>query len=110
MERWFTRNFRDRSPEIIQWFTNMFLATSSDGYLGCSAAVRDMDHRGLLAEISTPTLVIAGRHDPATNLAAGEFIRDRIPGAELTVLEAAHISNVECPEDYSSAVVGFLTQ
>jgi 3-oxoadipate enol-lactonase len=54
--------------------------------------------------------VIAGRHDPATNLAAGEFIRDRIPGAKLTVLEAAHISNVERAEEYSSAVVGFLTQ
>jgi 3-oxoadipate enol-lactonase len=110
MERWFTKDFRDRSPDTIKWFTDMFLTTTPDGYLGCSAAVRDMDHRGLLVEISTPTLVIAGRHDPATNLAAGEFIRDRIPGAKLTVLEAAHISNVERAEEYSSAVVGFLTQ
>ena len=44
-------------------------------------AIRDMDHRPLLAKIKAPTLVIAGRHDPATPLEAGEFIAQHTPNA-----------------------------
>jgi pimeloyl-ACP methyl ester carboxylesterase len=42
-----------------------------------------MDHRPLLPKIKAPTLVIAGRFDPATPLPGNEFIRDHIPGAKL---------------------------
>jgi 3-oxoadipate enol-lactonase len=54
--------------------------------------------------------VIAGRHDMATPIAAGEYIRSHIPGAALTILDATHISNVEQPHAFSDAVIGFLTQ
>jgi 3-oxoadipate enol-lactonase len=53
--------------------------------------------------------VVAGRHDPATTLEAGEYIRDHIPGAAFAVLEAAHISNIEQPEQFTGAVLAFLT-
>ncbi|MGB8526478.1 MAG: 3-oxoadipate enol-lactonase, partial [Rhodoplanes sp.] len=39
---------------------------------------------------------------------AAEFIRDRIPGAKLTVLDAAHISNVEQATAFNAEVLGFL--
>jgi 3-oxoadipate enol-lactonase len=67
-----------------------------------------MDHRPLLPRISVPTLVIAGRHDPATTLEAGEYIQQHVPGAEIAVLEAAHISNLEQPQAYADTVLGFL--
>ena len=54
--------------------------------------------------------MIAGRHDVSTPVAAGEFIRSQIPGASLTILDAAHISNVEQSHAFTDAVVGFLTQ
>jgi 3-oxoadipate enol-lactonase len=38
----------------------------------------------------------------------GESMRDRIPGAKLAVLEAAHISNVEQPKAYTETVLKFL--
>ena len=44
------------------------------------------------------------------NLISGEYIRSQIPGASLTILDAAHISNVEQPHAFTDAVVGFLTQ
>ena len=67
-----------------------------------------MDHRPLLAKITAPTLVIAGRHDPATPLEGNEFIRQHIPGAEIAVLEAAHIANMEQPQVYADTVLKFL--
>jgi 3-oxoadipate enol-lactonase len=110
MERWFTKGFREREPKTIAWISDMFLTTPLEGYIGCGEAVRDMDHRALLPNIKVPTLVIAGRHDPATTLQAGEYLRDHIPGVAFTVLEAAHISNVEQPAAFSNAVLEFLLQ
>jgi 3-oxoadipate enol-lactonase len=39
---------------------------------------------------------------------ASEYIKSRIPGAGLIVLDAAHLSNVEQPKAYTNAVLDFL--
>ncbi len=110
IERWFTKEFREREPRTIAQMREMVLSTPPKGYAGCGAAIRDMDQRESIRSIVAPTLVIAGRYDPATTVEAAEFIRSRIPRAALTILDAAHISNVEQPHDYADAVLGFLTQ
>ena len=110
LERWFTKDFRARAPQALQRMADMFVSTPLEGYVGCCEAVRDMDHRDLLGRITLPTLVIAGRHDPATTVENAEFIRSRIPRAALTLIDAAHISNVEQPHDYAEIVLGFLLQ
>jgi 3-oxoadipate enol-lactonase len=108
MERWFTPEFRQRAPQAMQKMRDMFVATKIDGYVGCGEAIRDMDHRPLLSKITAPTLVIAGRRDPATPLEGNEYIQQHIPGARLAVLEAAHIANVEQPQSYTDTVLEFL--
>jgi 3-oxoadipate enol-lactonase len=108
MERWFTKPFRDRAPQAMARMKKMFTATKVEGYVGCGEAIRDMDHRPLLPKIGAPTLVIAGRHDPATPLEGNEYIREHIPGAKIAVLEAAHIANIEQPKVYADTVLKFL--
>jgi 3-oxoadipate enol-lactonase len=108
MERWFTAGFRARSPQALVRIREMFLATNADGYVACGEAIRAMDHRPLLPNISAPTLVIAGRHDPATTLEMGEFIAQHTPNARLAVLDTAHIANMEQPKAYADTVLGFL--
>jgi len=108
MERWFTKDFRDRAPQAMAKMHDMFVATKVEGYVGCGEAIRDMDHRPLLGKITAPTLVIAGAHDPATPLEGNEFIRAHIPGAKIAVLEAAHIANMEQPKEYADTVLEFL--
>jgi 3-oxoadipate enol-lactonase len=110
MERWFTKEFRDRAPQAIANMREMFLATKTEGYIGCGEGIRDMDHRPLLAKIAAPTLVIAGRHDMGTPLEGNEYIKQHIPGAKIAILEAAHISNVELPKIYADTVLGFLLE
>jgi 3-oxoadipate enol-lactonase len=107
---WLTADFREREPQITANLKAMLLATPAQGYLACCEALSTLDQRALLPRIKSPTLVIAGRHDMSTPVAAGEFIRSQIPGAALTILDAAHISNVEQPHAFTDAVVGFLTQ
>ena len=108
MERWFTKGFRERNPQAVARIEKMFAATPLEGYLGCGAAVRDMDHRDLLPKIKTPTLVIAGQHDGATPPALNEFIAKQIPGAKYMTLDAAHLSNIEQPKAYADAALEFL--
>ena len=107
---WLTADFREREPQIAASLKSMLLATPVEGYLACCEALSTLDQRELLPTITNPTLVIAGRHDMSTPVAAGELIRSLIPGASLTLLDAAHISNVEQPHAFTDAVVGFLTQ
>ncbi|HEY1361710.1 MAG TPA: 3-oxoadipate enol-lactonase [Xanthobacteraceae bacterium] len=108
MERWFTRRFLEHSPEAVAPIKAMFAATPLEGYLACGEAVRDMDQRDLLPKIKAPTLVIAGRHDPATPPQANAYIKEHVPGASLLVLDAAHMSNIEARDAYTEAVLEFL--
>lgn len=107
MERWFTEGFRKRAPQAVARLKQMVLDTPVEGYIGCGEAVRDMDHREIIRNITAPTMIIAGRQDPGTTVEAAEFLRDRIPGSKLVVLEAAHISNVEQAQAYTEALLGF---
>src|ERR1700720_2989645 len=107
---WLTADFREREPQIAARMKAMLTASPVQGYLACCEALSTLDQRALLPKIKSPTLVIAGRHDVATPVAAGEFIRSQIPRAALTILDAAHISNVEQPHAFTETVVGFLTQ
>jgi 3-oxoadipate enol-lactonase len=108
IERWFTKGYRDREPAKVKSIADMFLATKVDGYLGCGQAVRDMDHRPLLSKIKAPTMVIAGKQDAGTTPEMGEYVQKNVPGATLTMFDAAHIANIECERDYTQAVLNFL--
>jgi 3-oxoadipate enol-lactonase len=108
IERWFTKNFRETSPQDIDPIVEMLHTTKADGYAGNCAAIRDVDQRWPISSITAPTLVIGGRHDPATPYEAAELIASRIPGAKLVGLDAAHLSNIEQPEAFSRALNDFL--
>jgi 3-oxoadipate enol-lactonase len=108
MGLWFTKDFRAREPITVKRFRDGLAATATEGYIACGEAVRDMDHRALLARITAPTLVIIGQHDQATTPEDGEFIRSGIPGAAVAMLDAAHISNIEQPTQFTENVLRFL--
>lgn len=106
--RWFTAGFADRDPGAVASIRAMLLANHAVGYAGCCAAIRDMDQRATASLNTRSTLVIAGRFDPATPMADGEFLVAQAQHARLAVLESAHLSNVECPRAFASAVLDFL--
>lgn len=108
VDRWLTKPFQEREPAATAEVRDMLLAADPRGYAATAAAVRDMDLRAGLARITAPTLVIAGRHDAATPPEAAQAIADAIPGARLTLLDAAHLSNVEAAGAFTAAVMAFL--
>jgi pimeloyl-ACP methyl ester carboxylesterase len=58
-----------------------------------------MDQVADLADITAPTLVIAGAEDPAAPPAHGELIAATIPGARFTIVPGvAHLATYERPD------------
>ena len=109
VERWFTPRHRTVAPVAVAQVREMLLHTSSAGYSGNCAAIRDADYRAELATIRLPTLVIAGTHDPSTPAALGRDLANAIPGARYVELDSAHLSNLEQAGAFNAAVLRFLT-
>lgn len=110
VERWFTPEFRERSPEVVASALRTLAATSPEGYVASCAAVRDADERGEIGRVRAPTLVVAGSRDPATTPADGRLLAERIAGARYVELPASHLSNLEAPERFNAELARFLRQ
>jgi 3-oxoadipate enol-lactonase len=109
IERWFTPEFRLRSPAIVAKTQRMIENSPLEGYIACCEAIRDMDQRETISTIRVPTLVISGTKDPVIPLGESHFISEQIPGAHSADLEAAHLSNIEASEKFNTAIIRFLT-
>lgn len=110
MGRWFTTSFRAAHPDVVARYHQMLASCAAEGYASCCAAIRDADLRSAIGMIAAPTLVIAGTHDPVTPPADAEAIRARIRGSRVSVLDAAHLSNVEQADAFNESVIAFITQ
>lgn len=109
MERFFTPDTLAKQDPNVASIRSVFLGTDPVGYLGCCAALRDMNHADLLRQIKSPTLVISGERDVATPWSGhGEMLAREIPGAKTVHLAAAHLSNIERPHSFTTALLEFL--
>ena len=100
---------RHSREESAAWIQRQLDRYDRDGYLAAAVAIREMDFRDELEQISVPTLVIIGEKDPATIPEYGELIAASIPGAlAFVVPNAAHLSNIEQPDIFTEALVDFL--
>lgn len=108
LDRWFTHDFLQGATSQVELVRNMLLATPDEGYMASCAAVRDMDQRDQIGAIERPTLVIAGKHDMATPPADGRLLAERIAGATYVELNAAHLSNWETAQAFTTHLLQFL--
>jgi 3-oxoadipate enol-lactonase/4-carboxymuconolactone decarboxylase len=101
--RWFTMAFAG-SPRAKALLADL-AATDDAGYAACCDALASYDMRAYLSRVCTPTLVVAGREDPATPPAHARELADGIPAASLLeVAGAAHLAGVERPEVVTAAL------
>lgn len=100
---WFAPEFA--ATERGQALLTDLMNTDPAGYAACCEALASYDLRGRLADIAVPTLVVAGREDPATPPAHAREIADGIPGASLTeVAGAYHLAGVDRPGPVDAAL------
>lgn len=109
MQRFFSAETVARNEPYVISIKSVLVGTDATGYLGCCAALRDFDSRKSLSEIRVPTLVISGDRDVSTPWEGhSELLAHEIPGAQSVRLPAAHLSNLERPRSFSTALFGFL--
>jgi 3-oxoadipate enol-lactonase len=110
LARWFTAAFLAENPSVAAKARQMLLDSPPEGYVASCAAVRDMDQRDDVGRISATTLVIAGTHDGVTTPDDCRYLVDRIDVSRYVELDAAHISNLERPAEFTRALLDFLTE
>jgi 3-oxoadipate enol-lactonase / 4-carboxymuconolactone decarboxylase len=96
--RWVTPAFAARDEQAAANLRAMFVGVDAESYAQCCEAIGGMNLRADLGRIAAPTLVIAGRDDPATPPEHLEVIAQRVSAARLVVLyDAAHLPTIEQP-------------
>lgn len=111
LERWFAPVFHDRRPEDLAGYRNMLVRTPAEGYLACCAAIRDADLTAATAQLSQPTLCIAGTDDGATPPDLVRALAGLVPGARFALIpEAGHLPCVEQPAAVAEAMHRFIEE
>jgi 3-oxoadipate enol-lactonase len=89
----------------------MILQTNLQGYIFCIQAIRDMSHIDRLLKITCPTLIIAGKKDMSCTVNQAIVLNRLIYQSRLIILkDAAHLSNVEQPDEFANSVISFVSE
>jgi 3-oxoadipate enol-lactonase len=106
LQRWFTPR---ASVAMTAPVRATLVASPVAGYVGCCAALRDMDLRSEVAKIKVRTLVMTGKYDPVAPPSDCMFLKEQIAGSEYVEVEAAHLANIEAKDAYTKNLLEFLT-
>jgi len=63
---------------------------------------------GLLHQIQTPVKILNSDHDPMVPLSNAEYLAERLPRSELTVLDAGHFAWEDQADTYGDAALAWL--
>lgn len=109
LERFFSAGFRSRDLAAVASIGRTLQDHEPRGYVGACAALRDADLRDEVSTIDVPALVIGASADVSTPPEDARWLAERIANASYLELEGAgHLSNIECPEQFNSAVLEHL--
>jgi 3-oxoadipate enol-lactonase len=103
---------RETHPEIVERVHAMMAAQPVEGIVGALEAMMNRhDSTPMLPEIPVPVLIVVGEEDALTPVKESRAMHAAIPGSLLVVIpEAGHVSNVEHPVQFNSAMRNFLAQ
>ncbi|MGI9510013.1 MAG: alpha/beta fold hydrolase [Geminicoccaceae bacterium] len=99
----------DPDPKGLEQAILSMAAVPEAGYRAAIRCLADFDQEAALAEIRTPTLLIAGEKDPVAPPKVMQRMADAMPDARLvTVADSGHLVHLERPDDFNQALAEFL--
>ncbi len=98
------------NPQAVSLIKNIIKRTPVLSIAGTLLALASRtDTTSSLSRISIPALILVGEKDVTTPPAQSEAMHKLIPGSELHIIPgAAHMSNLENPEEFNKHLVTFL--
>jgi len=109
LERWLTPDFTAADPDAVAKLKDGFIQTTTQGYAGCAAALKELNYLPDLGGIACPVLYIAGEQDMGAPPAAMEAMAAATPGSSYHCIDgAAHIVNVNAAERFDALLTDFV--
>ena len=114
-DAFFTKDFRDKFPGRVEEFFKVAYATHAKlpEYIHLIIARHNWEATHRLGDVNVPTLVLIGNHDSArsNHLAQAEILKNRIPRAELKVLDGqSHGFFWQSPEETNEVILDWVRQ
>jgi len=102
----------EKNKAAVHNIISVMESTDNTALVGTQIALAArMDMTESLEKISVPTLIITGDKDRVATQADAELMKSRINGSKFVLIHGAgHLSNLENPEEFNSALVGFLKE
>lgn len=97
------------SGPLVDKVFDVILSMKTETFATSIRAIGSYDGRPALNNLKTPTLMIAGREDPACTAEGMQLMHEMVDGSTLHVIEnAGHYAFAERPEEYRKLVLEFL--
>src|SRR5215470_6486870 len=101
--------FSSRPEELAEFETGMrYVDQPISAYLAQMAVIQHHDTTSRLAQLTTPTLVLAGEQDILIPVSLSRRLHDAIPGAEWQTVAGGHACLWEHPGPFNNAVIDFV--
>ncbi len=111
LARWFAPGFAEAAPDEMALARTMLLRTPADGYAACCAALAAADLTETTAQLTLPTLVVAGEADGAAPPELVQATAALIPGARFVCLDGVgHIPCLEAPDRLAALLQAHLEE
>jgi 3-oxoadipate enol-lactonase len=99
VSRWFTPDWAEAHPEVVQRAVGWIGDTPDAGYAASCEAIVAWDHRDRLPAVAAPTLVLGGTDDFATPVDPhARLLAEHIPGARLEIVPGGHVATYQSAE------------
>lgn len=109
--RWFTDDFIEAHPEVVEWRKQQVLDTNQDVFLNVFEIYAETEMAPWLHEIQAPSLVLTGELDGGCNPRLNQQIAAALPNSELVILEGLkHAILIEATDRVAPPVKAFLNK
>lgn len=100
---------RPDRPELAEELEESFCRTDPDIARNFAKVTFLSDNRADLERVQTPSLILQCTDDVIAPVTVGEYVRDHMPNATMTLLNATgHCPHMSAPEETADAIAQFL--
>lgn len=109
MQRWFTPDFHDVRRAEVEGYRLMLERQSVEAYIRTAEAIRDADYRGVVKNLTVPTLCLAGDDDKSIPASVVQDTADIIEGSAFEIIEqCGHMPSIAQPEQLAALIEDFI--
>jgi pimeloyl-ACP methyl ester carboxylesterase len=101
-----------KKTATVEKIKQIIQMNSSLGICGALLALASRtDTTEALPGIKVPTLILVGEHDALTPPSASQEMHNKVPKSEIHLISnAAHMSNLENPDEFNKHILNFLSK